>query len=50
MYGELPAGMDVQMGIKDLVTVLADTVRKAERGGKGIANYELGITNSVIMI
>ena len=33
MYGEFPAGMDVQKGMKDLVTVLADTVRKAERGG-----------------
>ena len=33
MYGELPAGKDVQMKMKDLVTVLADTVRKAERGG-----------------
>ncbi|MGB7000756.1 MAG: hypothetical protein WBE22_01875 [Halobacteriota archaeon] len=33
MYGELPAGKDVQIAMKDLVTVLADTVRKAERGG-----------------
>nr|QNO56078.1 hypothetical protein GIJIEOGM_00019 [Methanosarcinales archaeon ANME-1 ERB7] len=33
MYGEFPAGMDVQIAMKDLVTVLADTVRKAERGG-----------------
>lgn len=33
MYGELPAGMDVQIAMKDLVTVLADTVRKAECGG-----------------
>jgi hypothetical protein len=33
MYGELPAGMDVQEGMKELVTVLADAVRKAERGG-----------------
>jgi len=33
MYGELPAGKDVQREMKDLVTVLADTVRKAERGG-----------------
>ena len=33
MYGELPAGMDVQMEMSDLVTALADAVRKAERGG-----------------
>jgi hypothetical protein len=33
MYGELPAGMDVQIAMNDLVNVLADTVRKAERGG-----------------
>ena len=46
MYGKLPAGMDVQIAMSDLVTVLADTVRKAERGGV----KELRITNSVIMI
>ena len=33
MYGELPAGKDVQMEMADLVTFLADTVRKVERGG-----------------
>jgi hypothetical protein len=33
IYRELPAGMDVQMEMSDLVTVLADTVRKVERGG-----------------
>ena len=47
LYGELPAGKEVQRGMNDLVTVLADTVRKTERGGggKGIANYELLIAN-----
>ena len=33
MYGELPAGKEVQMETTDLVSVLADTVRKAEIGG-----------------
>ena len=33
MYGKFPAGKDVQIAMNDLVTVLADTVRNAERGG-----------------